>query len=154
MKRLRYLLLTPLLCWTIWAHAGIDTFTFDTPEQELRFQHLTEQLRCLVCQNQSLADSNAELAMDLRREVHKMILAGSTDAEIIDFLVSRYGDFVLYRPLLQSNTYLLWFGPFLLLAGGLGVWAYLIRRRGRRAPRALSEAEQERLRKLLEDGQA
>jgi cytochrome c-type biogenesis protein CcmH len=88
---------------------------FDDPATELRFKKLTEELRCLVCQNQSLADSHAELAQDLRNEVYKMVIAGDSNKEIIDYLVTRYGDFVLYRPPVKNTTYFLWFGPFLIL---------------------------------------
>jgi cytochrome c-type biogenesis protein CcmH len=95
---------------------------FDTPEQEARFKQLTLELRCTVCQNQNLADSDAQLAHDLRAEVHEMLLAGSSDDEIKQFMVDRYGDFVLYRPPVQSNTYLLWIAPLLLfLVGALVV---------------------------------
>ena len=95
---------------------AIDTpMEFDDPATELRYKKLTEELRCLVCQNQSLADSHAELAQDLRNEVYKMVIAGDSNKEIIDYLVTRYGDFVLYRPPVKNTTYFLWFGPFLIL---------------------------------------
>jgi len=99
-----------------------EPMVFDTPEQEARFKQLTLELRCTVCQNQNLADSDAQLAHDLRAEVHEMLLAGSSDDEIKQFMVDRYGDFVLYRPPVQSNTYLLWIAPLLLfLVGALVV---------------------------------
>ena len=95
---------------------AIDTpMEFDDPATELRFKKLTEELRCLVCQNQSLADSHAELAQDLRNEVYRMVNAGDSNKEIIDYMVARYGDFVLYRPPVKNTTYFLWFGPFLIL---------------------------------------
>lgn len=87
---------------------------FDDPRQEQRYEELLEEIRCLVCQNQSLADSNASLAQDLRLEVHEQMVAGKNNEEIIDFLVSRYGEFVLYRPLFNYRTLLLWLGPLLL----------------------------------------
>jgi cytochrome c-type biogenesis protein CcmH len=91
-----------------------------SPEYQARLRALSEELRCLVCQNQSLADSNADLALDLKREVERLMTEGKTDADIKAFLVQRYGDFVLYKPPVQSNTLLLWGGPFaLLLAGGI-----------------------------------
>jgi cytochrome c-type biogenesis protein CcmH len=91
-----------------------------SPEYQARLRALSEELRCLVCQNQSLADSNAELALDLKREVERLMTEGKTDAEIKSFLVQRYGDFVLYKPPVQNNTLLLWGGPFaLLLVGGI-----------------------------------
>ncbi|MDE1547265.1 cytochrome c-type biogenesis protein CcmH [Dechloromonas agitata] len=106
------------------------------PVTEKRLQKLSEELRCLVCQNQNIADSNAELAQDLRREVRTMIKDGKSDKEIIDFMVTRYGDFVLYRPPVQGNTLLLWGGPLVLLIGGL---IALIRYQRRRAERVAAE---------------
>ena len=97
-----------------------------------RLKHLEEELRCLVCQNQSLADSSAPLAEDLRREVRGLAVSGKNDDEIKAYLVARYGDFVLYRPPVKPTTWLLWFGPFLLLAGGGLVWWLVSRRRLRR----------------------
>jgi cytochrome c-type biogenesis protein CcmH len=98
---------------------------------DMRLKSLENELRCLVCQNQTLADSNAPLAEDLRREVRDLATGGKTDAEIRAYLVARYGDFVLYKPPVKSTTYVLWFGPFLLLAGGAIAWWVLIRRRSR-----------------------
>ncbi|MDH5436877.1 MAG: cytochrome c-type biogenesis protein CcmH, partial [Gammaproteobacteria bacterium] len=96
----------------------VDTMNDLGPAEEQRYRNLIGELRCLVCQNQSLADSDAELAVDMRNEVHKKISAGKSNDEIIDFLVERYGDFVRYRPPVKATTFLLWFGPFLLLALG------------------------------------
>lgn len=93
-----------------------------------RLKALSEELRCLVCQNQSLADSNAELAVDLKREVERLMVDGKSDADIKTYLVQRYGDFVLYKPPVQTNTALLWAGPFVLLAGGAGLWTLIQRR--------------------------
>ena len=98
---------------------------------DMRLKSLENELRCLVCQNQTLADSNAPLAEDLRREVRDLATGGKTDAEIRAYLVARYGDFVLYKPPVKSTTYVLWFGPFLLLACGAVAWWVLIRRRSR-----------------------
>jgi len=98
---------------------------------DARLKNLEEELRCLVCQNQTLADSNAPLAEDLRREVRELALAGKSDAEIKQYLVARYGDFVLYKPPVKPTTYLLWFGPFAFLLGGAFVWYVVLRRRGR-----------------------
>lgn len=95
-----------------------EPMVFDTPEQEARFKELTFELRCLVCQNQNLADSDATLAHDLRREVHEMLMDGKTNEQIKEFMVQRYGDFVLYRPPVQKNTYLLWLAPMIMLLGG------------------------------------
>lgn len=107
---------------------AIDTpMEFNDPATELRYKNLTEEIRCLVCQNQSLADSHAELAQDLRNEVYKMVIAGESDKEIIDYLVTRYGDFVLYRPPVKNTTYFLWFGPFLILLIAIFIIARVIR---------------------------
>lgn len=101
----------------------------DTTSPE-RLKRLSEELRCLVCQNQTLADSNADLAVDLKRQIETLLAQGQSDSQILDYMVARYGDFVLYRPPLQSNTWLLWFGPFAMLAGGGLLW-WLIQRRNR-----------------------
>jgi cytochrome c-type biogenesis protein CcmH len=106
-----------------------EPLRFESPQQEERFNHLTRELRCLVCQNQNLADSDAQLAHDLRAEVHEMLLAGNSDEEIKKFMVDRYGDFVLYRPPVQENTYLLWLAPMLLLLGGAFVLRTIIKKR-------------------------
>ena len=125
------------LCWVMtWTHAEESVFEereFDTVEQERRFQRLINELRCLVCQNQSIADSNADLAAQLREEVHAMLLEGKTDADVIDFMVSRYGDYVLFSPPVKSSTALLWFGPFLLLGVALVFLFRQIRMRQRTA---------------------
>ena len=97
-----------------------------------RLKSLETQLRCLVCQNQTLAESEAPLAEDLRKEVRELAVAGKTDDDIRAYLVARYGDFVLYKPPVKPVTYLLWFGPFLLLAGGIAVWWRVLRRRAMR----------------------
>jgi cytochrome c-type biogenesis protein CcmH len=118
------LLLLPLL-----ACAGEAQPLSEDPAAEARLKALSQELRCLVCQNQTLADSNAPLAEDLRREIRELIAKGLSDKEITDYLVARYGDFVRYRPPLKSQTVLLWAGPFLLLAAGLGTLALVLRHR-------------------------
>jgi cytochrome c-type biogenesis protein CcmH len=118
---------------------------------ERRLVALAEELRCLVCQNESLAASRADLAMDLKREIRGMIKAGRSDAEIRDFLVRRYGDFVLYRPPLKASTVLLWAGPFLLLAAGAAGAALFVRRRRARAQAALTSEEETRAEALLSE---
>ena len=100
------------------------------PVDRERFKQLSEELRCLVCQNQTLADSNADLAVDLKRQIETLLAQGQSDAQIRDYMVARYGDFVLYRPPLQRTTWLLWFGPFAMLAGGGLLW-WLVQRRAR-----------------------
>jgi cytochrome c-type biogenesis protein CcmH len=115
------------------AHAAVDPLPFKDRAQELRFQNLTKQLRCLVCQNESLNDSSAPLAADLRRDVFEQMQAGKSDVEIKQWLTARYSDFVLYDPPLRGGTWLLWVGPLLvLLAGGAGILA-IVRRRARAA---------------------
>ncbi len=125
---------------------------FDDAEQLARYKTLIYELRCLVCQNQNLADSNADLAADLRREVHRMILAGKSDEDVIDFMVTRYGDFVLYRPPLKAKTVLLWSGPFVLCLGALVLLLMHLRRRAaeRATPTLLSDDERARLQSLLD----
>jgi cytochrome c-type biogenesis protein CcmH len=122
---------------------------FDSPEQQEQYQNLIRELRCTVCQNQSLVDSNAGLARDLRRNIYQMTLEGYDQAQITEFMVSRYGDFVLYRPPVQPSTYLLWFGPFLFLMVGLLTLAAVISRRRRVvADSGLTAEERARLDKL------
>ena len=117
MKKLVSILVLCLLLGAGPVHAGVtlEAFKFDSKAEEQHFKDLIEELRCLVCQNQSLADSDAELAHDLRAEVYDMIQAGKNDEEIVTFLVARYGDFVLYKPPVKPSTWLIWFGPFVLL---------------------------------------
>lgn len=125
-----------------------------TPAEAERMRTLSEQLRCLVCQNQTLADSNAELAVDLRNQVRDLIRSGRDDSSIKSYLVERYGDFVLYQPPVQSNTLLLWFGPFLLLLLGALVWRLVQRRSaGARPPGAAqaSPLDLARARDLLDE---
>ena len=113
-----------LVAATSWASSD--------PALDARLKKLEEELRCLVCQNQSLADSNAPLAEDLRREVRALAAQGKDDEQIKQFLVARYGDFVLYDPPVKRITWLLWFGPFALLALGAGIWFAITRRRRKR----------------------
>lgn len=103
------------LCWLGVGYAAQEPVNFTLPIQQQRYDGLIQQLRCLVCQNQTIADSNAPLAQDLRGEVAQLILKDYTDTQIIDYLTQRYGEFILYKPLLSQQTLLLWFGPFLLL---------------------------------------
>ncbi len=120
------------------------------PLQQKRAVELEANLRCLVCQNQTIADSNAELAQDLRRQVREQIAAGRTDTEIVGYMVQRYGDFVLYNPPVKMTTILLWFGPFLLLVIGVfALWRYVRMRNRRAEPAPLSEEEHQRAGSLL-----
>jgi cytochrome c-type biogenesis protein CcmH len=113
MKRATLILFAMLLASPAWAATPVQTVDPD------RFYQLTSQLRCLVCQNESLADSNASLAVDLKNEIRARMAAGESDAQIKQFLIERYGNFVIYRPPFQRNTLLLWLGPLLLVIGGL-----------------------------------
>jgi cytochrome c-type biogenesis protein CcmH len=128
--------------------AGLETLNFANPQQEIRYREIIAELRCLVCQNQNLADSNADLAKDLRKKTHAMILAGQSDAQIIDFMVARYGDFVRYRPPFKPSTVLLWISPALLLLLGLGMlWRITGRSRDTLSP--ADKVRKIRIRELL-----
>jgi cytochrome c-type biogenesis protein CcmH len=121
----------------------------EDPALEKRVHDLSSELRCLVCQNQTLADSSAPLALDLRNQVREQLRSGKSERDVIDFLVARYGDFVLYRPPLKASTVLLWVGPFVLLGVGFAILALRLRRRPASRPE-LSEADRARAAKLLE----
>ncbi len=125
------------------------------PVLEARVLRIAEELRCLVCQNETIAASHADLAVDLRKQIRTQLGQGKSEREILDFMVQRYGDFVLYRPPLKTTTLLLWAGPFALLALGAVVLVRNVRgRRARTAAGALSEAQAERARRLLDGGEA
>ncbi len=136
-KRLVLVLLAALL-WSGFAAAKEAPLASNDPALEQRMKNLSSKLRCLVCQNQTLADSNADLAVDLRNEIREKMQKGMTDAEIRTYLVDRYGDFVLYQPPFKPVTFLLWLGPFLLLALGFGILYLNLRRR----QKLLAEPEQ------------
>jgi len=119
-----------LLC-SFMVTAAIDVYQFDDPEKEQRFQKLAYELRCPKCQNQNIADSNAEIAQDLRTKIQQMLIAEKSDTEIIDYMVERYGDFVLYEPPVKPQTYLLWYGPVLFILLGLIVVFWIIRSRNK-----------------------
>jgi cytochrome c-type biogenesis protein CcmH len=146
--------LAPLLCAVLLSHAphgfaegAIEAFAFDDAKQEARYQALTEEFRCPKCLNTNLAGSDAPIAADLRATVHRLILEGASDQAIRDYLVARYGEFVLYDPPVRRGTLLLWFAPVALLAIGLIMIVALARRR--RGATELTEAERTRLAKLL-----
>jgi cytochrome c-type biogenesis protein CcmH len=124
----------------------------EDPALERRVMALSAELRCLVCQNQSLADSNAPLAVDLRNQVREKMRAGMSEDEIVDFMVARYGDFVLFRPPFKLTTALLWLGPLLLLVAGLAALFYRLMRRRETPATELTEAEREQARALLSQG--
>lgn len=128
----------------------LEEFEFESPEQQAEFRDLIAKLRCLVCQNESLAGSQAELAQDLRNEVYRMMRAGQSQDEILDFLVDRYGDFVLYDPPLKPSTYLLWFGPFVLIGIAAFVAVRTILHKKQAPDEAMSDADRERVQALLD----
>ena len=136
--------------------AAIDVYEFPTEGERKRYQKFLEELRCPKCKNNNLAGTNSEIADDLRRELHKMVLEGKSDDEIIDFMVSRYGDFVLYRPPVQGNTIVLWLGPVVFLLIGLGAVSWVVSRRRKLsgAETELTEEEQKQLAAILESEKA
>jgi len=132
------------------AFAGEAQPTLNDPVAAKREVELAKQLRCLVCQNETIADSRADLAKDLRQKLREQMAAGKSDEEIIQFMTDRYGDFVLYRPPMKATTVLLWTGPFLLLViGALVIWRVVRARASASAPATLSAAERERAERLL-----
>ena len=138
-------------CTTPPAHAVLEPLKFESSSQESRYKALIAELRCLVCQNQNLADSNAELARDLRLLTYNMILSGSSDTEIVQFMVSRYGDFVLYRPPFKPSTALLWLAPLLFLSVGCFVLFRIFRSRKNVSPSIVPPTQRARVRKLMRD---
>ena len=135
------------------AQAAIDTYEFKNDAERDRFRELTKELRCPKCQNQDIADSNAPIATDLRREIFRMLGEGKDNQQIIDFMVDRYGEFVRYKPALTGKTAILWFGPLVLLVGGFVVIGVIVgRRRSQRATQVdtLSAEERQRLDTLLD----
>lgn len=139
---------------TFGAYAEEATPLAEDPVVEKRMITISEELRCLVCQNESLAGSRADLAQDLRRELRTLIKANKSDQEIMEYMVSRYGDFVRYRPAVKPVTYLLWFGPFILLIGALFFLVRMVRRRqnGAVAP-TLDPAQRKKAQSLLQDSE-
>lgn len=154
MIRARLLLtLVVLCCFVPVAFPKEAEPNADDPVVEKRLTKLSQELRCLVCQNETLADSRADLAEDLRREIRQQIREGKTDKEIIGFLTQRYGEFVLYRPRVEPKTYLLWFGPFILLLAGLTIlFRYVKQRRDEIPEQPLTGDERRRAEELLRSG--
>ena len=144
------------LLLTSWsAPAAIDAYQFNNGEQKARYKLLTEELRCPKCQNQNLADSNAPIAADMRREIHRMVTSGQSNQDVVDFMVARYGDFVNYRPRRDASTFVLWYGPIgLLVLGGVVVVVMTRRKRGTADTTTTPTAKQpdrEKLQRLLND---
>jgi len=149
---MRYLLILLVCLLPAFSYAGQATDMATDPVLEKRMIGLAENLRCLVCQNESLASSHADLAEDLRREVREQMQKGLSDQQIIDYLVSRYGDFVLYDPPVKKSTLVLWYGPFVLLLLGVGVLVYQLRKRKSQiVETVLSDADARRAASLLEE---
>jgi cytochrome c-type biogenesis protein CcmH len=138
-----------LLLLAVPLHAGEARPAAADPLLETRLTRIAEELRCLVCQNQTIADSNSGLAIDLRNQVREMLQQGMSDQQVVRFMVERYGDFVLYRPPVKGSTWLLWFGPFLLFAGGLTLLVAKLRKRDRAVAPPLSQGEHELATHLL-----
>ncbi len=156
-KSMFVLLALMLLAAAGVTHASDAVPTAANPALEKRVMALSEELRCLVCQNQTIAESHAGLAVDLKNQIREQMSAGKSDQAILDYMVARYGDFVLYRPPVKATTVLLWFGPFALLAGALGFLLYNIRRRRTmqlQKNNELTENERARAQRLINDGTA
>lgn len=150
MRSLFVLLLGLVLAGSVLAREA-PTVAAD-PLLEKRAMALAEELRCLVCQNQTIADSRAELAIDLKNQIREKLKAGMSDAQILDYMVARYGDFVLYRPPVKASTLPLWIGPFALLFAGLaGLFYYILRRRRSTPEQPLSQVDEARVRSLLDE---
>lgn len=128
------------------AHAGEAVPTAEDPVLEKRVMEVSHNLRCLVCQNQTIADSNAELAVDLRNQVREKLKQGESEQEILNYMVTRYGDFVLFKPLVKSTTWLLWFGPLLLVGLGIGVLIVMLRQRRKQMEQAQAMSAEEHAR--------
>ena len=127
----------------ISAQAAIDTFNFDDPKKQKIYQELTYELRCLVCQNQNIAGSNAELAVDMRRKTYEMVSAGKSKQQVADYMAERYGYFVLYKPPFKASTAVLWIGPFVIL--GASIWLMLRVIRNRREDNETTSVSDEQL---------
>ena len=151
---LRLLILLAATCWGNLAVRAAEAPTIaEDPVLEQRVNEIGLELRCLVCQNQTISDSHAGLAVDLKNQIREQLKAGKTDREILDFMVERYGDFVLYRPPMKATTILLWAGPFALMAIGLGAAVLIVRRRRQavEAPPHLTEDQRRQAARLLAD---
>ncbi|WP_024300052.1 cytochrome c-type biogenesis protein [Methylomicrobium lacus] len=132
--------------------AGVEYREFKNPEQQEAYESLTSELRCLVCQNQTIADSNADLAADLRRQVYEMLEKGQSKDEVVKFMTERYGDFVLYKPPFKVKTLLLWLGPVLFFLIGALFVIVLIRRKQTSPKPSLSDEQRQKIRRLLDEG--
>jgi len=146
---IRLILIVILLFASAQTSARISAYEFENAEQESIYNELVDELRCLVCQNQTIAESNAELAQDMKRKTHELVMQGKSKEEISDFMVQRYGNFVQYKPPVTPTTYLLWTGPFIILFIGLFILLKIIRNRKVEKPRELSDNDRSRAADLL-----
>ncbi len=149
------IVITSLLMSSWSAQAVIDSYEFNNSNEQAQYKLLTEELRCPKCQNQNLADSNAPIASDMRREIHRMVTTGQSNQDVVDFMVARYGDFVNYRPRRDASTFVLWYGPIgLLVLGGVVVVIMSRRKRGARDDGdkpAVKQPDHAKLQRLLDD---
>jgi cytochrome c-type biogenesis protein CcmH len=152
MSRFFILLLLMFASWL--SHANVEVYQFDNPAQEETYKELIEELRCLVCQNQSIAESNAELAQDMRRKTYELVKSGKTKSEVRAYMAERYGDFMLYSPPLKPMTWVLWFGPLVALLAGFVFVARIMRQQKKNRLNEMSSEEIERLKALRSEAQA
>jgi cytochrome c-type biogenesis protein CcmH len=148
-KRFKSVLFASLMTASMAGAYTLEEFGFEDPARGEAFRDLIGEIRCLVCQNESLAGSQADLAQDLREEIYRLFQEGKSRDEIVDFLVARYGDFVLYDPPLKPSTYVLWFGPFLLIAGGAFFLIRTLLSKRQSPDKELSDEERQRLKELI-----
>ncbi len=148
----RWLATCLLILCSLHAEAAIEVYQFEQPEHEKLYTQMISELRCLVCQNQNLSASNSALARDLRKQTYEMVIRGQAEAQIVDYMVKRYGDFVLYRPPVKFSTALLWFGPFILLFLGIALLIATLRKRKESTNKPLSDSQHKRVSELLDSG--
>jgi cytochrome c-type biogenesis protein CcmH len=151
--KLIFFMLILMNSFSVTVQAALEVREFKQPEQEQRYYHLIDELRCLVCQNQNLADSNSQLALDLRNRVYEMINANKSDQEVIDYMVNRYGEYVLYNPPFNPVTAILWLGPFLGLFIALFWLFFYISKRNKSQAIKLSEEDRKRSQQLLDNSE-
>jgi len=150
---LSFLILLTLNGISLSLHAGVEIREFSKAEEERRYHKLIDELRCLVCQNQNLADSNSQLAQDLRAKVYEMVTTNKTDREVTDYMVQRYGEYVLYNPPLDPVTSILWIGPLVGLLVAIMLLLFNIYKRGKAQPVKLSDEDRKRMEKLLDENE-
>ena len=150
-QSLKALLLVSLLFLPVLSQAKIEAYSFDEPQQEETYKKLIAELRCLVCQNQNLADSNAELAQDMRRKTYEMVRDGKDADEIVDFMVTRYGDFVMYRPPLKSTTFFLWFGPLIIFILAAIIVGVFVRKQKQQPVAEVAADQKQRAHSILDE---